>query len=417
MKIGILLWELDIAGGTQRQVLHLARELILRGDDVRVYCARGNDPRCYSEIRAGLPIRSLEEEAAPAPRRNLLPRALLRWMGRDAETETSRRMARALPGDLDLLNVHDYLAYPAAYFWRQGTGRPVVWMMNDLPGAMSPQGGGRGPWRSLERFLVGKAQEGHRHRGYARAFDSIVVLDDRNRELVRRSLGKEAEVIRSGLDLDAFPWTPRNPPAGERPLRIFSNAILFPYRRLEDIVEALSVLHARGVRFEWTHAGRDSRDRRYADRIYGEVARLGLSSAVRFVGEVSEDLLRKFFREADIFVFPNSPQTWGLAVFQAMACGTPAVVSRGAGASEVLTDGINALLVDPCSPGQLADAVDRLRLEPNLWTSLHREGRRFVEERIRWDLYAARMREVFERALRTAPPPVPPPPRGDSRLR
>jgi glycosyltransferase involved in cell wall biosynthesis len=135
----------------------------------------------------------------------------------------------------------------------------------------------------------------------------------------------------------------------------------------------------------------------YARRIYAEVARAGLSSFVDFLGEVPEDRLCSLFREADAFVFPNSPQTWGLAVFQAMACGTPAIVSRGAGASEVLTHGKNAILVDPFSPAQIADAVERLRENEGLWESLHVEGRRFVEENIRWDLYAERVREVFSR--------------------
>lgn len=398
MKIGILLWELDIAGGTQRQALHLARELVFQGEDVSVLCARG-DARCYPEIREGLRIRFLEDEPGPVPRRSMCPRALRRWTGRDAETERARRLSRALPEDIDLLNVHDYLVYPAAFFWKQRTGKPVVWMMNDLPGEMGTPGGERTRWKSAERFLVGKTRERRRHRDFARMFDSIVVLDERNRDLVRRSLGRDSTVIRSGLDLDAFPWTRRESPTGERPFRFLSNAILYSYRRLEDIVDALSVLHGQGVRFEWTHVGSDSRDRQYASRIRADVERAGLAPFVRFTGELPEDQLCSLFRQADVFLFPNAPQTWGLAVFQAMACGTPTVVSRGAGASEVLTDGENALLVDPYRPDQIANAITALLKDGNLWNRLHRHGRKFVEENIRWDLYAVAMRKEFEKLV------------------
>jgi glycosyltransferase involved in cell wall biosynthesis len=63
-----------------------------------------------------------------------------------------------------------------------------------------------------------------------------------------------------------------------------------------------------------------------------------------------------------------------------------------------LTHGRNALLVDPFSPRQIAEAVEELARNDHLWESLHREGRRFVEETIRWDRYAESVMEIFLQA-------------------
>jgi glycosyltransferase involved in cell wall biosynthesis len=122
----------------------------------------------------------------------------------------------------------------------------------------------------------------------------------------------------------------------------------------------------------------------------------GIAEHCRFLGKVSDAEMVKMYQAADVFVFPNSPQTWGLAVFEAMACGTPVVVSRGAGASEVLTDGVNGYLVDPASPDQMAAAIRRIAENPADWVRLSREGRRFVEENITWVQYGRKMREEMK---------------------
>jgi glycosyltransferase involved in cell wall biosynthesis len=397
VKVGILLWELDVLGGTQRQALSLAHELVKLGDDVTVYCYRADVGRCYRDLMRDLRIVALERDLAGAVPVSRLPKFLRRWTDKDEETTLLRAVAASLPTDLDLLNVHDYYVYPAAYYWKKRVGRPVVWMMNDLPWSGGVVAKRRSWGKEIERFINGKMLDEWKHRRLIRTFDSVVVLDHRNERLLSDATGRSAVVIRSGLDLKAFAWVPRDPPRGDRPVQILSNAIFFPYRRLEDIVGALCILRDRGIPFRWTHIGPDSRDPEYAKAIYAAVEQENLSASVCFTGSLTDDELLVHFQSADVFLFPNAPQTWGLAVFQAMACGTPVVVSRGAGASEVLADRENALLVDPFSPPQIAEAVVRLSREPDLWRRLHVDGRRFVEAHIRWDIYADNMRYEFRR--------------------
>jgi glycosyltransferase involved in cell wall biosynthesis len=374
------------------------------GDDVVVFCFRSDETRCYVDLMKKLRVFPLEEFVADKYQSVSKLRFLGRWKGTDPETEMFRAMAARIPGDIDLLNVHDYRVYPAACHWKRRTGKPVVWMMNDIPCAVEETWRSFPPGKAVERFLNGKWRVSAKHREYVRAFDAILALDRRDAERLLRAVGREAIVISSGLDLDAFQWFPRDPPEAGRPVRLLSNAIFLPHRRLEDIVGALCRLRDRGIPFLWRHVGPDTRDPEYADRIKSEVQQSGLSPHVEFLGEVTDERLHACFREADVFLFPNTPQSWGLAVFQAMACGTPAVVSRGAGAASILSHGENAMLVDPFSPGQIAEAVERLVADGLLWRRLHVEGRRFVEKNVRWDLYAKNMKAVFLRVARTFSP-------------
>jgi len=73
-------------------------------------------------------------------------------------------------------------------------------------------------------------------------------------------------------------------------------------------------------------------------------------------GPVAQDEMPALYRLADVLAFPSWKEGFGLCVLEAMACGTPAVVSRLPPFTEYLRPG-DALFVDPADPDALADAL------------------------------------------------------------
>ena len=67
-----------------------------------------------------------------------------------------------------------------------------------------------------------------------------------------------------------------------------------------------------------------------------------------------------------------------------------------AAACEVLADGINALFVDPKSPIEIAQALETISQNPELYVSLCRNGRKLVEEKFTWTHYAKSLLCMFE---------------------
>jgi glycosyltransferase involved in cell wall biosynthesis len=63
-----------------------------------------------------------------------------------------------------------------------------------------------------------------------------------------------------------------------------------------------------------------------------------------------------FYRRADVLAFPSWTEGFGLCVLEAMACGTPAIVSRLPPFTEYLRSD-DALFVDPGDPRDIADAM------------------------------------------------------------
>jgi glycosyltransferase involved in cell wall biosynthesis len=94
---------------------------------------------------------------------------------------------------------------------------------------------------------------------------------------------------------------------------------------------------------------------------------------IRYLGYVSEDDLPGLTAGATAFVFPSLYEGFGLSLVQAMACGVPAITSRGSSLGEVA--GEDAILVDPRNTDEIAAAIERLALSPSLRDDLGQRGR------------------------------------------
>ncbi len=70
--------------------------------------------------------------------------------------------------------------------------------------------------------------------------------------------------------------------------------------------------------------------------------------------------MRDFYRECDAFVLPSMDDGFGMALFEALANGVPSIATRNCGASELLVDGQDCLVIDAGSVEQLKDALLRL---------------------------------------------------------
>ena len=308
-----------------------------------------------------------------------------------------------MDSDFDIVNCHEHRSYQVGYYYHLLHETPVVWMMNDLPNSLNPPLIGHS-LRSVASFFSYLLLFGFfcsfidvRR---IRALETIVVLDRRNQDSLKKKTGLNSVIVRSGLDLSSFGFRERKRTARALPFKVFSMGIFFPHRRFEDLVSAIGILEKKGLDVTLRLAGSEELNRSYAHRIRNQVQSTGLEGRVTFLGVLSEEALVMNYQEADVFVFPNSPQTWGLAVFEAMACGTPVVVSRGCGASEVLTNEVDALLVQPNRPYEIAGAIERLVRDDELYVRLSMGGRLLVEKNVTWDTYGERMTRQFETTIR-----------------
>jgi glycosyltransferase-like protein len=128
----------------------------------------------------------------------------------------------------------------------------------------------------------------------------------------------------------------------------------------------------------------------------GGAAVADLAKAVVVTGPLPDDQMAAAYRLADALVFPSVTEGFGLAVLEAMACGTPAVVSRVAPFTEYLTDA-DALLVDPHDPAAIAAAMRQAADGPT--RARLRAAGLAVAARFPWSAAAAAHEEMYREVV------------------
>jgi glycosyltransferase involved in cell wall biosynthesis len=146
-------------------------------------------------------------------------------------------------------------------------------------------------------------------------------------------------------------------------------------------------------------AGGDEEDLGPAlDRLAAE---LGVSDRVARVGEVVGAAKQRLLAMARVLVLPSTSENFGNVVLESLAEGRPVVVSPGVGAREIVESSRGGWVVEP-EPAALAEALARVVADPEEADRRGAEGRRVVLEQFGWEKIAARMRTIYDEAVRTS---------------
>lgn len=117
--------------------------------------------------------------------------------------------------------------------------------------------------------------------------------------------------------------------------------------------------------------------------------RLDLNQAgVRAIGPVSRSRVVQELQRASVFVLASIEEGLALVIAQAMACGLPVIATEATGARELITDGIEGIIVpDPPEAQTLAEAMDLLLSDTERTCAMGDAARRKVESLGGWNRY------------------------------
>ncbi len=119
---------------------------------------------------------------------------------------------------------------------------------------------------------------------------------------------------------------------------------------------------------------------------------------INFLGHVPHGKLKELMSTSHVLVLPSVEDGLGLVQVQAMACGCPVIASENTGAREVFTDGKEGFIVPIRDPLAIADRLQRLADDPQLWTSMSRASLERVQSINGWEEYGDRMHQIFSEA-------------------
>jgi glycosyltransferase involved in cell wall biosynthesis len=127
------------------------------------------------------------------------------------------------------------------------------------------------------------------------------------------------------------------------------------------------------------------------------VVRSGVQNDVRFLGFVPIDVLRIFYDEAKVFVFPSLYEGFGLPPLEAMAHGTPVITSNISSLPEVV--GNAAVLVNPENVFEIMRAAHRVLTDRALRDRMKERGYQQAK-RFSWEITVRRLLDVYSEVAR-----------------
>jgi len=225
----------------------------------------------------------------------------------------------------------------------------------------------------------------------------IIAISKFNREFLAREVGEWAwekiHVVHCGIDPQIYHKNNRED-FKNKPFKIISIGSLQPYKGLEYLIEACSLINF-DFRCEIIGEGQQRSSLEAAIQHYG------LQEKVALLGAKAQHEVVQILKEADCYVQPSVIQTDGkmegipVALMEAMSMGIPVVASRISGIPELVQPGISGTLVSERQPVEIAEAISYLHSNPDIAFQMADQGKELVMREFNLDTTCSELSSLF----------------------
>ena len=289
-------------------------------------------------------------------------------------------LAYALQEKFDLIHCHDWMTAIAGIAIKQATGKPLVITIHsteyDRTGSLSPN-----PW-VLDR-----------ERNMVQIADVIITVSEAmKRQLIERFNADPNKIVVIYNAIDHENWA------------IQQVRGRFPNEKIVLFLGRLTL--QKGPDFFLKAAKRVLEKEKDVTFVIGgkgdmlpqlirQAIELGISDKVMFLGYVPDDELPQLYSAADVFVLSSVSEPFGITVLEAIASGTPTIMTKQSGVREVVK---HAFAVDFWDIDEMANKMLALITYSPLHKSMRENGKREISS-YTWDKVAGR---TIEKAYRRA---------------
>jgi UDP-glucose:(heptosyl)LPS alpha-1,3-glucosyltransferase len=160
---------------------------------------------------------------------------------------------------------------------------------------------------------------------------------------------------------------------------------------LVALIEALALL--KDIPLVLVVAGKDA-----AAPYQKRIQELGLEGKVMF--QPSRSDVQWYYGAADVYVGPSLEDTFAQPPTEAMGCGLPVITTATNGTAEIMTDGVDGLVLqDPNDVAGLAEKIRWLYEHPDLRDDMAAQAA-ITASQYTWDRNGVEMRAIFSKALK-----------------
>ena len=228
----------------------------------------------------------------------------------------------------------------------------------------------------------------------------IGVSEHTSRHVVETENTKREKVITiyNGIDFDRvktsdddFRARIRKEFSAEDKFLILTTGRLHPEKGYPYLFEAAAKLKELTKKsFTWLIAGKGAFEQEFRE----QVASLGADDVIKFIGFRQD--MPDLMAAADLFVLPSVAEAFGVVFAEAIYLGVPIVATRIGGIPEIVSDGVDGILIPPADSDAIANNVANLLNNAEKLKSLASAGREKVIERFEFEDMTRRYEAVYE---------------------
>jgi len=267
--------------------------------------------------------------------------------------------------EYDVIHAHDWLTFRAALRAKQKTNAPLVLHVHSVESDRAGMEKGGNPMvREIEYTSMMLA-------------DQVIAVSNHTKKAIIREYAIPADkiiVVHNSLDtLDVQPLDPDNTynylsKMKSQGYKVIVNVgRLTVQKGLPNLLRAAKEVVARAPKTLFLIVGSGEQER----ELLLQAAELGISRNVIFTGFLRGKKWRDAFAIGDLFVMPSVSEPFGLTPLEAIGYGTPVLISKQSGVSEVIK---NCLKVDFWDTDEMANQMTAVVQNDGLRDALHQNS-------------------------------------------
>lgn len=373
-------WEFPpfISGGLGVHCFELCRQLALRGHSIDFFLPKHSQTPLVPHENVNLIEVPFSVSFTPYSR----PASVLPGnYGSDFLSQVkaySSAAAEAVVGQrkkYDLVHNHDWMTVEAAGAVKNVLGLPLVFTVHSTEYDRSPT-----PWG----YLLDLEKQG------VKQSDLVITVSERMKQRLVE-LGADAtrtRVVYNGVDFSKYQLIR---PSGKKFFTVLFLGRLVPQKGPEFFLRAAQRVLEKKDNVRFVLVGEGSMLPVLIQLSFD----LGIHEHVQFTGFVPEEIQRKAYSSSDVFVMPSVSEPFGITALEAMASGTPCIVSKTSGVSEIA---LNCLKVDFWDVDKMARYIIACLEYPELSSVLSALERNEAAS-FNWDSTAEKTESAYKEVL------------------
>ena len=211
---------------------------------------------------------------------------------------------------------------------------------------------------------------------------------------------RKIEILPVGLDTGKFEFHPRSAP-DDKPIIILTIGRLVEKKGYEYSIKAFAKVAVKHRNIVYKIVGGGPLE----NELKSLVSELKLQKQVQFLGPLTQDEILKLYKQAHLFVLASvtadngDMEGQGLVLQEAQATGLPVISTLHNGIPDGVLDGQSGFLVPEKDVNALAEKLEYLIENPQLWTQMGKCGNQFVEKKYDIKILNQKLVSIYQKLL------------------